>query len=119
MAYYKQDTYIHHEWLIVLCTSLINHTTFDVSNHTIINWPVRIIDIAMCHFNSGHCIYRLIKAPKTDLNKQIALVNILMAIYVSYIYHGGKSQHSKLLHASMHVVSTTIVLNTMCLEYES
>ena len=117
MAYHTGDTWMHHQWLAVLCTSLINHTTTDVTYGIAVNVPIRALDRMLCHLNTAYCFHRMYCAPWTVVNKQIMFVNGILGYYVFHVYHIGRQSHeSKLWHATVHIVSTVIVLNVMAME---
>lgn len=116
-AYYKKDTAIHHEWLAVLCTSLINHTTMQVTNGRSVDIVVRYLDIFLCHVNSAHCVFRMVTAPRTVYNGKIIILNTILGIHLVYIYHFGLSTRNDLWHAAIHFIAVIVVLNTMMLEY--
>lgn len=110
-AYYIRDTIIHQQWLAVLCTSLINHT----SKYSI-KW-VGLLDRVLCHSNAAYCVWRMYSAPKVLFNNVLITCNCVMGVYIMYIYHIGKlCDRHPLYHGSMHFVSTIIVLNVMHLE---
>lgn len=103
VAYYNNDTIIHHQWLAVLSTSLINHT----SKGTII--PVKIFDRILCHINALYCVYRTY-----FMSYQIQCINGIIFLYLLYIFHiGGQCHKSDYWHMSVHFTSTIAVLNTM------
>lgn len=109
VAHYKQDHVIHHQWLAVVCTSLINHTA-----QGRIYW-VRLIDKLLCHVNTAYCVRRLMTVPFHS-NEFIYCTNFVILFYLTYIYHIGKQCHGNnnvFWHGSVHVVSTIAVINTM------
>ena len=113
VAYYKRATVIHHQWLAVLCTSLINHTAKNK-----IAW-VRLLDQVLCHLNTAYCVRVLVYAPLTKWNIKIMIINGNIALYLLYVYHIGRQCHGpneKLWHASVHLISTVAVINTINLD---
>jgi hypothetical protein len=113
VAYHKHEPLFLYQWLIVLCTSLINHTTTQVSNGMMVDRPIQKLDIGMCHINAVYAAYRTIIAPMTQVNMLRTLINSLIFGYVIDTYHISQRSNMTMNHASIHIVTTIGVINTM------
>lgn len=104
LASHKKEFIIHHQWLALLCTSLINHTC-NYNSKT-----VQKIDRILCHINTTYLTYRMLIKKFTFLTG----INAILGAYILYIYHlTDLCEKYVNYHISLHVVSTIIAINTM------